>query len=254
MNLLSREEYKNYCKRFKQVYLFLQSNSKPQPQVVKEICMIREYYPERMSNILSKAGFLFIEDDICYEKLKNAGDDLGLFTSEGKFLLAGRYIFPVFDMLGNIIALIGWYPDSKKYITTPSKLFSKSCLFYGIEQLSTTGINQKYVLVEGIFDCLSVRSLGIPCIAQMGIDSSRYKSAMYSLFNMLLGIPDNDEEGRDVIAFDKWSLPSNSKYFKWTGDSLKDIDKLCNSYEEEDVRELLLSAFDKRKRIVVENL
>lgn len=254
MNLLSREEYKNYCKRFKQVYLFLQSNSKPQPQVVKEICMIREYYPERMSNILSKAGFLFIEDDTCYEKLKNAGGDLGLFTSEGKFLLAGRYIFPVFDMLGNIIALIGWYPDSKKYITTPSKLFSKSCLFYGIEQLSTTGINQKYVLVEGIFDCLSVRSLGIPCIAQMGIDSSRYKSAMYSLFNMLLGIPDNDEEGRDVIAFDKWSLPSNSKYFKWTGDSSKDIDKLCNSYEEEDVRELLLSAFDKRKRIVVENL
>lgn len=216
--------------------------------------MIREYYPERMSGILSKAGFLFIEDDTCYEKLRNVGEDLGLFTNDGKFLLAGRYIFPVYDMIGNITALIGWYPDSKKYITTPSKLFSKSCLFYGMEQLSTTGINKKYVLVEGIFDSLSVRSLGIPCIAQMGIDTTRYKSAMYSLFSSLLAIPDNDYEGRDVINYDKWSLPSNSRYFKWTGDNSKDIDKLCNSYDGEDVRELLLSAFNKRKRIIVEKL
>lgn len=216
--------------------------------------MLREYYPERMSNILSKAGFLYIEDESCYEKLRNAGEDLGLFTSEGKFLLAGRYIFPVFDMLGNVIALIGWFPDEKKYITTPSKLFSKSCLFYGIEQLSTTGINQPYVLVEGIFDCLSVRSLGIPCIAQMGIDSSRYKIAMYSLFSTLLAIPDNDTEGRKVLESDKWSLPSNGKYLRWVGDSSKDIDKLCNSYEEDDVRDLLMNAFNNRKRVITEKL
>ena len=88
----------------------------------------------------------------------------------------------------------------------------------------------------------------------MGIDSTRYKSAMYSLFGSLLAIPDNDPEGRGVIDYDKWSLPSNSKYLRWVGDSAKDIDKLCNTYEEDDVRGLLLSAFSKRKRIIVEKL
>lgn len=248
--MLSREEYLNYCKRFRTVYNFLVQNSKPKQQVARDICQLRGYYPERMMDILIKAGFLYIEDDSCYKQLENAGEDLGLFTEEGRFLLSKRFIFPVCDMLGNVVALIGWFPDDKKYITTPSRLFSKNCLFYGMEQLSTTGIGKEYILVEGIFDSLSVRSLGVPCIAQMGINSSREKSALYSLFKSFVAIPDNDNEGRKVINFDTWNLPSNSRYLKWTGDSSKDIDKLCNSYEEEDVRDMLSSAFKSKKRVV----
>lgn len=252
--MLSREEYSNYCSRFRTVYNYLQQNSKPKEKVALEICQLRGYYPERMASIIIKAGFLKIEDNSCYDKLVNAGDDLGLFTSEGRFLLEDRYIFPVHDMLGNIIALIGWYPDNKKYITTPSRLFSKGGLFFGMEQLGTTGIGKNYVLVEGIFDCLSVRSLGLPCIAQMGINSSREKSVMYTLFKSLVAIPDNDAEGRGVIQFDKWNLPSNSHYLKWVGDNSKDIDKLCNSYEEDDIRDLLSSAFSSKKRVIVERI
>jgi len=248
--MLTREEYIDYCTRFKKVVSFLKVNSKPADVVAREICNKRKYMPERMTSILVEAGFMFIEDSSCYEKLRSAGDDLALFSSNGTFLLEGRYIFPVYDMLGNPVALIGWFPDEKKYITTPSKLFSKSCLFYGMEQLSRTGIGKDYVLVEGIFDCLSVRSIGLPCVAQMGIDSSRYKRSMYSLFKSFVAIPDKDSEGRKVINSDKWKLPSSSKYFKWSGDKSKDIDILCNSYEEEDIRDLLLEVFSDSDRVV----
>lgn len=247
--MLSKEEYKDYCVRFRKVYSFLESKSIPKINVAKEICALRGYYPERMVNILVKAGFLRIEDNSCYSQLKNAGGDLGLFK-DGHFLLEGRYIFPVCDMLGNIIALIGWYPDEKKYVTTPSRLFSKTCQFYGMEQLGVTGLYKDYILVEGIFDCLSVRSVGLPCVAQMGINSSRYKVAMYSLFKSFLSIPDNDGEGRKVISTDAWKLPNNSKYLRWSGDTSKDIDILCNSYEEEDIRDMLLNSFKEDKRVV----
>ena len=218
--------------------------------VALDICQLRGYYPERMLATLVKAGFLFIQEEGCYDKLKGAGSDLGLFSKEGKFLLEGRFIFPIRDMVGNVLALIGWFPDEKKYITTPSKFFSKSCLFYGLEQLSNTGINKNYVLVEGIFDSLSVRSLGIPCISQMGIKSSKYKQVMYSMFKSLLAIPDRDSEGKKVIEYDNWMLPSTSRYLRWVGDNSKDIDELCNSYEEEDVREMLKSSFKEKKKVV----
>jgi len=253
--MLNEQEYKDYCKRFAKVENYLKLHSAPADLVAREICTLRGYYPERMVDILKQAGFMYIKEGDCdFSKLKSAGSDLALFSDKGNFLLDGRFIFPVRDMLGNTVALIGWFPDEKKYVTTPSKMFSKACLFYGMEQLSKTGIGKKYILVEGIFDCLSVRSLGIPCVAQMGITSSRYKSVLYSLFSQLVGIPDNDFEGRGVISKDSWMLPSNSKYFRWTGDNSKDIDTLCNGYEAEDVKEMLLSIFKDDRRVVTRRI
>lgn len=252
--LLTQSEYKDYCNKFKYVWSYLQSTSHDEFTVQMNICEYRGYDYERMSGILSKVGFVFPDrEQFNQDKLKSVAKDLGLFTQKGNFLLIDRFIFPVRDMLGNIIALIGWFPDEKKYITTPSKLFSKECLFFGMEQLSKTNIGKKYVLVEGIFDSLSVRSLGIPCIAQMGIVTSRYKQAMYSLFGSLLAIPDNDSEGRKVISEDKWRLPRNAKYLKWSGKSssrLKDIDDLVKTYDSDDVKELLLDAWKEDSRIV----
>lgn len=252
--MLSQEVYKDYCKRFRSVERYLRSKSAPTDVVVHNICKLREYYPERMGDILAKAGFMFIEgNESVFDPLEDGGDDLGLFK-DGKFLLVNRFIFPVRDMLGNTVALIGWFPDDKKYITTPSKLFSKSCLFYGMEQLGETGIGKNYYLCEGIFDVLSVRSLGIPAIGQMGINTSRVKEAMYPMFGKLIATPDNDRQGRDVLWNNKWALPSNSSYLRWVGDTSKDIDKLINSYEAEDIKGMLLDAFKNNKRIITERI
>ena len=250
--VLSHEEYRDYINRFRLVEKYLKSKSADQKVVAYNICKLRGYYPERMSSILQKAGFLFIEgSDSVYDCLEEGNDDLGLFTSEGRFLLSGRFIFPVRDMLGNTIALIGWFPDEKKYITTPSKLFSKGCLFYGLEQLAFTGLGKEYYICEGIFDALSLRSIGLNAISEMGIDSGRVKESMYPLFGRLIGIPDNDVEGRSVISSDKWKLPINGSYMKWVGDEYyKDIDKVVNSFEYDDILSEIKKKSLKKDRLL----
>lgn len=250
--MLTHEDYKEYCRQFKLVERYLRSKSASPDVVAYNICKLRGYYPERMQDIIKQAGFMFIENDMVYDQLEDmVSSDLGLFKND-RFLLAQRFIFPVRDMLGNTIAFIGWFPDEKKYITTPSRLFSKSCLFYGMEQLGTTGIGKQYYLCEGIFDSLSIRSLRIPAVAQMGINTSRVKCELYSIFGKIVATPDNDTQGRDVLTNDKWQLPSNCSYLRWVGDDSKDIDTLVNSYEAEDIRGLLLSEFTKRERIITE--
>ena len=72
-----------------------------------------------------------------------------------------RFIIPVDDIAGHTVALIGYYPDYKKYITTPSPFFSKECMFFNFRQaydLSIQEFGGLVFLVEGIFDCLSLRA------------------------------------------------------------------------------------------------
>lgn len=255
--MLDKEEYLGYCKRFNALYKYLKSCSRNQEEVVKEICEYRGYLVDRMSNTLIEAGFLFLDmSKVSLDKVRRFGDDLALFSSNGHFLMQDRYVFPVRDMMGNVLALIGWYPDEKKYVTTPSKLFSKECLFYGMEQLGKTGLGSKYILTEGIFDSLSARSLGLNSVAQMGISSSRYKEVLYTMFKQLVGVPDIDEQGRDVLSHDKWKIPINGKYFRWSNPRyyMKDLDCFINSYDFNDVKGLLSEVFNENQRIVTINL
>ena len=247
--MLSKEEYNEYCNRFNLAYRYIQSVSYDSHVVASKICDLRGYSKNgKMINMLMKADFTYLKPElISFDILKkfDANGDLGLFNEKnGSFRLLNRFIFPVRDMVGNIVALIGWFPDEKKYITTPSKLFSKKCLFYGMEQLSMTGIGKNYFIVEGIFDSLSVRSLGYNCVAMMGISVSRYTEVLYSLFKNIVAIPDNDNEGRRVITEDRWRLPSNGKYLRLKG-NCKDIDDVLKVYDMSNVFDDVWAVYDK---------
>jgi DNA primase len=248
MQTLTKEEYDDYCSRYKKVWKYLNDVSYEEDSVIQSICDLRGYDLEsNMPNMLKEIGFVFIDEDLFDEiKLLKISRDLGIYTNKNTFLLKGRYIFPVKDMLGNIVALIGWYPDDKKYITTPSKFFKKGCMLFGMEQLEKTGIGKDYILVEGIFDCISVRSLGINCVALMGIKATNYTKVLYTLFKGIVAIPDNDKEGRKVIVNDAWKLPVNGKYFKWVG-SLKDIDDMIKYY---DMKDILKDIWKEKERVV----
>lgn len=247
--MLSQEEYSDYCLRFKRVWQYLYDTSFEVGSVIDEICSLRNYDLEgNMPEMLDTIGFVYSNPEQFNSDVIKGFDDgsLGLFSEEGKFILKDRFIFPVKDMLGNVIALIGWLPDEKKYITSSSKLFSKKSLFFGMEQLKKTGIGKPYFLVEGIFDCISVRSLGFNCVALMGITVTQYTEVLFSLFKRLVAIPDNDKEGRKVVQEDKWKIPSNSSYFRWNGRA-KDIDLLCSRYEMTDTLSDLLQ---RKERII----
>ena len=104
-------EYKAYCKEFKSVERYLRKYGASQDIVNYNICNLRGYRLEQMNDILTEAGFIYIEDNSVYDALEgNVPEELGLFKN-GQFLLSGRFIFPVRDMLGNTLAMIGWFPD-----------------------------------------------------------------------------------------------------------------------------------------------
>lgn len=288
--MLVRDSYFDYCNKFKLVWNYLRSLSVDEDRVVSEICKHRGYSIARMGRILKEAEFIFIDTEKEIDLNKIAFEELGLLRKVTKkpsnslnisdlsiddvknlingskqaensktkldgyeFRLKGMYIFPVKNMIGNVIALIGWYPG-RKYITTPSKFFNKSSLFYGMEQIGKTGLNKPYFIVEGIFDSLSIRAMGFNAIAQMGIKSSRVKKINYGLFSRLVAIPDNDNEGVEVVKNDEWFLPSNGSYVCITntnkGIKLKDVDDLCRIFSEDELKDVFAEALLCRDRLI----
>lgn len=206
-------------------------------------------------------GYFEVADD---EEFKSYSEELGLFSKKGNFLLNGRYIIPVYGVSGDLVSLIGYYPDKKKYITLATPFFSKECMFFNFKyayELSYAQYDGFVILVEGIFDCLSLCAAGLPCIATMGASVSSIKGELLKLFKKVLAIPDDDATGRHALdRYSKrgWKVPSNTVMLRFTGGTLniggdllhcKDMDNFVTWYDLDDVREILLSYRDSREEI-----
>lgn len=266
---------------FRRVWNYFQSIGDSE-ETYTELCNLRNYKRNSsMEGVLREVGFIKLPDIVDVTPIKNLTnyEDLGLITKSGRCLLEGRFVFSVKDMKGNILAMIGWYPDIKKYITTASLYFNRSSLFFGLEQLSDKEYskrvleNQGIVFVcEGIFDALSIRSLGIHAFATMGVELSKDKKLLYPILApKIVGVSDRDNSGLAVRQNDKWSC---WKYFTWTGDEnianlvddifeedaeaedvtdfkIKDIDDLCKIYDLDDEfrKELIPSLIEDTSKI-----
>ena len=108
----------------------------------------------------------------------------------------------------------------------------------------------KVVIVEGIFDALSLDMLGVPAMATMGANVGEYKGEMLKIFDKVLCIPDTDKVG--LRAVQDWCVGDNATflYFKGMldiGDTkvkYKDIDQLCNLMDSSAVQQVLLEAMN----------
>lgn len=169
-------------------------------------------------------------------------------------VLSERFVTPVRDFMGNVLALIGYYPDSRKYMTTRSPYFKKSVLFMGLDQLQYNP--RLTVIVEGVFDYLSLRSIGITALSTMGIGVSSDKQALYPLMGKIVGIPDMDKQGQKVLMYDNWKLPEGSRYLRWkdtqialpdgSSYSVKDVDALLKFMRPDDMRDIFNRDFSGR--------
>ena len=248
--MIDLKEFGQYAQDFKRVWGYFQTLDNG--STYEELCSLRLYQDPKMVEVLKEVGFIKLPDTVDLEPLKELSSYvlLGLEAKTGRCLLEGRFVFPVKDMLGNIIALIGWYPDEKKYITTPSKYFHRSSLFFGLDQLSTYGRQDIVFVCEGIFDALSLRSLGYRAYATMGVELSRQKKMLYSVLgNKVVGVSDRDNVGNSVRDYDRWGC---WKYLTWVGEfdmseieeenlKIKDIDDLVKLFDPTDLR----AAFDE---------
>lgn len=262
--MLQREVFPYYRKcvsEFNNIYEILKSRF--DSNYVDELSKIRGYVGEDQIKLIAdmKLGCCEIED---IEELGSFSNELGLISQKGNFILNNRYLVPVEDISGNLVSIVGYLNDYRKYITVPAPFFSKECMFFNFRQayeLSWREYNGFVILVEGIFDCLSLRSIGLPVIATMGASVSKIKGELLKLFKKVLAIPDDDATGRkalDRYSRYGWKVPDNTTFLKFNGGTMdfngttlhcKDMDNFVSWYEAEDVREILLSYYDSREDI-----
>lgn len=214
----------------------------------------RAYFHEQQRNLLEEMNIYKSGVSLNLTKdERKLFDSLGMYVNDF-FLLEDRYIIPVYSASGKLITLIGWYNDFKKYITIPTPYFSKEVDWFNLDhalELSFSTYNGLVFVVEGIFDTLSLRSIGLPAIGTMGSKVSRTKGELLKVFNKVVAIPDNDKTGIKAIRNETygWKLPYNSTLLELRGKvrfsedaeyPIKDIDNLVSWFDVQSVRELLL--------------
>ena len=252
--------YRRMCSELTEVYNYLQSMF--EEGYVDELCKLRGYVSDHQRNLIEEMKIGKCE--LPGELFSEYSQELSLVTQTGNFLLSGRFIIPVHDINMNLVSLIGYYPDVRKYITLPAPFFSRECLLFNYRQaydLSHKEYNGGVFLVEGIFDCLSLRSIGLPAVAAMGASVSKIKCELLKLFSKVVAIPDDDSVGRKELS--RWNVPYGTTFVKFEGGELemgstvlhcKDMDDFVSWYDADDVREILLSYFDSTEDMEVLSL
>jgi len=216
-------------------------------EIVYELMGRRRYTSVGMFNTLKKVGIFkfdyvselrIIDPTVTDAQLK----DWGMVTDSGDYLLRGRYVTPIRDIAGRVTALVGWYPDVKKYVTTPTYGFSRDTQFFNIDcyRQSIEKCGGVVYLVEGIFDTLSLMSLGLPAIGNMGIELSPFKTQSLTRFGKVVAIPDNDSAGRGVSPFTSavsgkkrkmvWGI-ENEHVFVTLPKTVKDVDDFIRDFD-----------------------
>lgn len=221
---------------------------------VDDIMIERSYIKESMKRYLLENRLLRFEDISLNASEMLVLQQLGLLTGS-RFTLEGRVVIPIKDARGNIIALVGWRKGATKYMTIASDEFSKEALWFNIDRALDKAFSDSssvwygtIVVVEGIFDALSLDMIGVPAIATMGANVGEFKGEMLKLFDRVLCIPDTDKVG--LKAVQEWCVGDNAMflYFKgsftsWDGSSVKykDIDQLCNNMDGMALQQVFLS-------------
>lgn len=246
--------YRKYSEDLETAYSIIKSCfTKSYSEYADEICQLRGYTGEEQRALLEsmEIGCCEIPD---VTVLGDRRMELGLVSDKDNFLLNGRYIIPIRDITGTLVALVGWYPDWKKYITTRSVFFSKNVLFFNIDQayeLSWKEYNGILFVVEGVFDALSLRAIGLPAVATMGVTVRNPKSEQLKLFRKSVALPDSDKAGKRALSRGtkhSWTVPPNTTFARLQGNcvtefgtlKVKDVDNLVSYFDVEGVRETFL--------------
>lgn len=190
-------------------------------EVIYELMTHRGYHSPEMFTTLKEIGVFKLDylseltlmmPDLTTQQLKQ----WGLVNESGDYILSGRYVVAIRDIAGNVTALVGWHPKggSRKYVTTPTLGFSRDASFFNLDcyKYSWEKWNGLVFLVEGIFDTIALRSIGLPALGNQGLEMSAVKTQILSRFGTVVGIPDNDTSGRSVNEFTNASSGKSEKF------------------------------------------
>jgi DNA primase len=202
-------DYQNYIsvyKRIAQVYnMLLKSSSCPNPDYFKargldslEDEYLLGYCP---AVLIDKNNTVVSFKALVKEAFPNIDeatlDSYGLYDSRGDSIMAGRYVFTIFDSKGNPVAFSGRSvdPDTPaKYLNTPETMFfRKRFTLYNYHVAKKFGT---VYVVEGYCDALSLISMGFKnVVAAMGTSFTQDHISLLKEKNIILSL-DNDNAGQ----------------------------------------------------------
>lgn len=161
--------------------------------------------------------------------------------------MAGRCVFPVKDVKGNVAGFVGWDPmtDQKispKYLDSKNYGYrAKEAMVYGMEKMPEYYTSTEPVIVtEGLMDTLYLRYKGFQALATLGSYLTPYLIVILNrLGRRCVMIPDNDQTGDKYVRQIKRVLPKAIVYQAAMGKDIEGFRKLeDHKYEEALLNEL----------------
>lgn len=113
-----------------------------------------------------------------------------------------RWIIPIKDFDGNIINLVGYSPDvENRYLYGTAKYYDRKNDMFGMENFKYAYGQGWAVYVEGITDCIALRSLGFKNVfASCGTMTSEIKMRHLNQFEHgVIFITDRDKSGQNTL-------------------------------------------------------
>jgi len=184
---------------------------------------------DKIQNLLAQKSIQMPVDAIPFKDdfrgIKGSTYELfGAFTTESLRGMEGRIVFPIKDILGNIIAFQGRYMYSD---LDPKYKFYPEHTTVNFHPMIPKPIDNSIILVEGIFDMINLWDKGLyNAVTSFGIslgNVKRYKkkNAVMDKFNVfkLQGIEtiwimyDGDERGKNAAKGLKETIKDSRKFF-----------------------------------------
>lgn len=200
-------------------------------------------------------------DAFCVDEELNVNDFPEWMKSEplgfvkGKHCpMSGRCVFPIKDVLDNVMGFVGWDPFVEpKYLDSKNYGYkAKNASLYGMEKLQEYyNSNKPVIITEGLMCTLYLRSKEFCALASLGSHLTPYVIQILKRFsNRLIVIPDLDDAGEKYVKQIKRDLPNAKIYQVKYG---KDIDG-CRKFNDgiyendllEDLSKLSLPLFKSK--------
>lgn len=130
------------------------------------------------------------------------------YTNDGRCSWCNSVIFPIYDILGTPVALLGYFPLNKlnteiqlpTYKVTSSEYFDRRKYFFGPKGVMSKSLEDNYViLTDGVFDTLSLNQAGFNALALMGSYISKEQVAYLTLIDRVYLAVDNDRAGVQLL-------------------------------------------------------
>lgn len=193
------------------------------------------------SDTIKKAGIFYIKDPaemIVPEYIDNIRD-FGVIAINNRPMYTERYVIPIYDTLGMVMALVGYkYGVNEKYMYANTKYFNRGDALYGLQDIDKCIRTGCTIVVEGLMDRIRVTELGFDnCLATCGADKSWERMLVFSNLRKCVFIPDRDRAG--MLTSKHWVCDTMVRLI--LPEQFKDIDEFArqNNSTESFCRDML---------------